>query len=69
MGFEVYNLGKFKLGQFDITEDCKSQSDNGQIVSIFDGDVTTYVYEKTKYFKLDELKSFVVNAFGEGNRR
>ena len=66
MSFSIYNLGKFKQGQFDITEDCKSKSETGKIVSIYDGDVTTYIYEKPEYFKLDELKSFVTEAFGEG---
>jgi len=66
MSLSTYNLGKFKIGQFDITEDCKTKSDTGKIISIDDGDVTTYIYEKPEYFKLDELKSFVAEAYGEG---
>ena len=66
MSFNTYNLGKFKQGQFDITEDCKSKSETNKIISVSDGDVTTYIYEKPKYFKLDELKSFVIEAYGDG---
>lgn len=66
MSFSTYNLGKFKQGQFDITEDCKSKSETGNIVSIDDGDVTTYLYEKPEYFNLDELKSFVTEAYADG---
>ena len=66
ISFSVYNLGKFKEGQFDITEECKSKSDTGKIVSINDGDVTTYIYEKPEYFRLDELRGFVAESFGEG---
>jgi len=66
MSFNIYNLGKFEQGQFDITEDCKSKSETGNIVSIDDRDVTTYIYERPEYFKLDELKSFVAEAYGDG---
>ena len=66
MSFIAYNLGKFKQGQFDITEDCKSKSETNKIISIYDGNVTTYIYEKPKYFKLDKLKSFVKEAYGYG---
>jgi hypothetical protein len=65
MGLKSLFLQSFKKGQFDITEDCKSQSDTGKVISIDDGDVTTYIYEKTSVFKLEELGKFVGSAFGE----
>lgn len=67
MGFEIYYLAKFKRGQIDITESCKEKSDTGHIVSIFDGDVTTHIYEKPEYFKLDEIRNFVINAYAWGD--
>ena len=66
MEFIVNNLGKFKRGQFDITDECKSKSETGKVISINDGDVTTYVYEKYEYFKLDDLRSFVTESFCDG---
>ena len=69
MSFSINHLGDFKRGQFDITEDCKSNCDSGKIVSIFDGDVITSLYEKTKFFRFDELQEFVSGAYGDGYDR
>jgi len=38
MGLEAYCLGRFKKGQFDITEDCRKKSESKKIISIDDGD-------------------------------
>ena len=62
----MYCLGRFKIGQFDKTEECKEKSETGNVVSVFDGDVTTYVYEKPEYFKLDDLRNFIIDSYGEG---
>ena len=66
MDFSIYNLGKFKRGEFDIQDECREKSETGNIVSIFDGDVTTYVYKKPEYFDIDDLRSFVGQSYGEG---
>lgn len=58
------NLGKFKRGQFDITNECKAKSKSGKIVSIFDGDVTTYIYEKPELSDdMEQIISLIDNAF------
>jgi len=66
MDFSIYNLGNFKRGEFDIQDECREKSETGNIVSIFDGDVTTYVYEKPKNFDIDDLRNFVGQAYGDG---
>ncbi len=58
----MFNLGKFKDGQFNITDSLKSKSDTGFVISIHD-DVTTYIYEKDDYFKMSDLESFLINNY------
>jgi hypothetical protein len=64
MSLSLYFLGSFKRGQFDITSECKEKSETGNIISIDDGDVTTYIYEKINHFEIKELRGFVSEAFG-----
>jgi len=66
MDLKLWYLDKFKRGQFDKTEECKEKSETGNIISIFDGDVTTFIYEKPEYFKMDDLRNFIANSYGEG---
>jgi hypothetical protein len=67
MNLSIFHMGHFIDGQFDMTEVCKSKSETGKIFSINDGDVTTNIYEKSEHLRLDDLRSFVVEAYGEGN--
>jgi len=67
MSFTTYSMGKFKRGQFDITEECRKKSLSGKIVTIFDGDVTTYIYERPLLNDdMQRIKSLIDNAFAIG---
>lgn len=64
MSFTMYSMGKFKRGQYDITEECRKKSLSGKIVTIFDGDVTTYIYERPLLNDdMQRIKDLIDNAF------
>jgi superfamily I DNA and RNA helicase len=69
MSFSLNYIDSFKKGQFDKTTECKERSKTNNIVSIFDGDVTTYIYEKTNELTIEELREFVVEEFCSGYDR
>ena len=50
MDLELLFLGTFKKGEFDWTEEAKRRSETGKIVKVFDGDVTTYLYELPSWY-------------------
>lgn len=73
MELEIYFLDSFKNGQFDKTEEAKSKSETGKIIRVFDGDVTTYLYELPSWYDennqkhKDELLNALISAFLEDN--
>jgi hypothetical protein len=50
MDLELLFLGTFKRGEFDKTEEAKGKSESGKIIKVFDGDVTTYLYELPSWY-------------------
>jgi len=66
MDFSPYYINKFKKGQVVNEKKIKTKSETGNIISIFDGDVTTAYYEKPEFFKLDDLKNFIADSYGMG---
>jgi len=66
MELKFWYFDKFKKGQPDSVNQCKAKSETGNVILIFDGDVTTSIYEKPKHFEIDDLRSFITDSYGEG---
>lgn len=73
MELSNYFLYKYKNGQFDRTAESKEKSESGKIIKVFDGDVTTYLYELSNWFdenneaNKQELLNAIVEAFFQDN--
>ena len=68
MDLELLFLGTFKRGEFDWTEEAKRRSETGKIIKVFDGDVTTYLYELPSWYdeKNQEHKDELLNSLSWG---
>lgn len=73
MELKAYFLNKYKNGQDDSIDETKTKSDTCKVIKVFDGDVTTYLYELPKWFDEEneanrsELLSAIKEEFLQGN--
>jgi hypothetical protein len=70
MEISIYHHSSFKAGQYDTRDDARAESESGKIITVHDGDVTTYVYEMPEWLDIqnernkEDLANGIKNAFG-----
>lgn len=72
MEISIYHHSSFKAGKYDTRDDARAESESGKIITVYDGDVTTYVYQMPEWFDIQnernkqDLANGITNAFGGG---